>query len=446
MATKMKRPKREPIALAQMRPFTLFLVLSGCIAVTFGFIHLTAVIGWLKKLLSALGPVLFGAIFAYLLNPAMEIFEKRINKLFAKPLAKHPKLHAVPRVVSSLLAVLLFAGSLTLLAVSTFSQVVDGISTFLDKLPEYIDNITEWVDHFLHDNGNLTKYANALIERISATEIGTGQVDTVDITQKILSMLASGATSTLGFVYNVVVGFIITIYLLISKERFLRQWKQVLYAVASPGVAKKIDEEMVNANEIFGTAILGKMIDSLLIGSICFMFNTIMSMPYATLIAVIIGVTNMIPYFGPIIGAIPCVLLLLMESPTKALYFLIFIVVLQQIDANLLDPRIVGKSIGLPAFWELFACLLGGGLFGIIGLVLGVPAFALVYRLVKRAVQEKLQERGRRDQIESEFLAVQLGITDLDMEPDREENQETDLSLHDLDDDSGEQSDSADDA
>lgn len=414
----MAKPKREPIVLAQMRPFTLFLVLSGCIAVTFGFIHIVSVAKWVGKVISALGPVIFGAIFAYLLNPAMEVCEKRIRRIFAKPLEKHEKLHMLPRVASALLVVLLFAGSLTLLAVSTFSQVVDGISTFLDKLPQYIDNITAWVDRFLHNNSSLTKYINELINRFEATEFGTGQVDTMDVTQKILSVLASGAAGTLGFVYNVVVGFVITIYLLISKERFLRQWKQILYVLVSEKTAKFIDSGMVEANKIFGTAILGKMIDSLLIGAICFISNTIMGMPYATLIAVIIGVTNMIPYFGPIFGAIPCILLLLMESPGKALYFLIFIVVLQQIDANLLDPRIVGKSIGLPAFWELFACLLGGGLFGVPGLVLGVPIFALVYQFTKKIVKDELQRRGRRNQIDKDVLSEKLGMDDLGMDPD----------------------------
>ncbi len=440
----MKRPKREPIVLAQMRPVTLFLVLSGCIAVTFAFINISSVVGFLGKILSALGPVLTGVLFAYLLNPAMEFLERRFKRMFAKTIAKHEKLRAMPRVLGSFLAVLLFAGSVVLLTVSTFSQVVDGISTFLDKLPEYIDNLTAWVDSFLHNNSALTKYINELIERISATELGTGQVDTVDITQKILSVLASGAAGTFGFVYDVVVGFVITVYLLISKERFLRQWKQILYAVAPQSAAARIDEEMTNANKIFGTAILGKMIDSLLIGAICFMSNKIMGMPYATLIAVIIGVTNMVPYFGPIFGAIPCILLLLMESPVKALYFLIFIVVLQQIDANLIDPRIVGSSIGLPAFWELFACLLGGGLFGVPGLILGVPVFALVYQITKRVVKERLQNRGRRGQITAEFLSTQLGVTDLDMEPDTEMPQEPEspyeqrfIQLDELDDDSG---------
>ena len=440
----MKRPKREPIVLAQMRPVTLFLVLSGCIAVTFAFINISSVVGFLGKILSALGPVLTGILFAYLLNPAMEFLERRFKRMFAKAITKHEKLRAMPRVLGSFLAVLLFAGSVVLLTVSTFSQVVDGISTFIDKLPEYIDNLTAWVDGFLHNNSALTKYINELIERISASEFGTGQVDTVDITQKILSALASGAAGTFGFVYDVVVGFVITVYLLISKERFLRQWKQILYAAVPEKTAERIDKGMTDANKIFGTAILGKMIDSLLVGAICFMSNKIMGMPYATLIAVIIGVTNMVPYFGPIFGAIPCILLLLMESPVKALYFLIFIVVLQQIDANLIDPRIVGKSIGLPAFWELFACLLGGGLFGVLGLILGVPVFALVYQITKNVVQKRLEDRCKFGQLPVGFVMGELGIEKLDMEPDTEMPQEPEspyeqrfIQLDELDDDSG---------
>jgi len=405
-----KHRQREPIVLAQMRPFTLFLVLCGCIAVTFAFLHISSVMRWVQRLLSALGPVIAGVIFAYLLNPAAMVVERRLRRIFAKPLGKHPKLSHVPRVISAFTVVLLFIGSIALLCIAVFSQVVDGITTFLDKLPGYIETVMQKGEELLHSGSTLSRYLEELSERFSASEFGMGQVDTADMTQRILSALASGAAGTLGFLYNVVIGFIIAVYLLVSKERFLRQWKQILYAAVSPKIARRIDEETVNANQLFGTAVLGKLVDSLLIGAICFLSNAVMGMPYATLIAVIIGVTNMIPYFGPVIGAIPCVLLILMENPVKALYFLIFIVVLQQLDANFIDPRIVGKSIGLPAFWELFACLVGGGLFGLIGLVIGVPVFALIYQLIRREVTEHLRDRVRRQELTAEFLTEKLQI------------------------------------
>lgn len=408
----MKRPRREPIVLSQMRPITLFLVLSGCIAVTFAFLRFSTVIKFISRVTSALGPVFAGFAFAYLLAPAASILEKRFAKWFARPIERNPKLAVIPRGLSSFLAVLLFIGSIVLLVIATFSQIVSGVSTAIDQLPHYFDLVMEHVQKLLRADNNLARYLNELQERFSATELGMGQVDTTDITQKILSAAATGAAGTLSFLYNVIVGFIIAVYLLISRDRFLRQWKQILYAVCKPKTAGWIDKQMTAANHTFGTAVIGKLIDSVIIGILCFIGISIIGVPYSTLIAVIIGVTNIIPYFGPICGAIPCVLLILMESPPKALYFLIFIVALQQFDCNILDPKIVGHSIGLPAFWELFACMLGGGLFGIFGLMIGVPLFAVFYTIIRQLVTERLEERAKEGEITEEFLKEQLGITE----------------------------------
>ena len=405
-----KRKHREPIMVSQMRPINLFLVLSGCICVAFSLIHLSEVIGFLRRLLSAMSPVIVGMVFAYLLNPVATWLEKRFRKLMGGLIKKRPKLTNVPRVLGSFLAVLLFVGSLTALVAAVFSQVVTGVSTMLDKLPHYVSVITEKAQHLLHNDNTLTTYLRQLSDRFSASDLGMGKVDTVDVTQRVLSAIASGAAGTFGFLYTTVVGFIVTVYMLISKERFIRQWKQVLYAVCKRKTAEAIDDQLFKVNKTFSTAVLGKLIDSFIIGLLCFIGITIIGAPYTTLIAVIIGVTNIIPYFGPVIGAIPCSLLILMESPTKALYFVIFVVALQQFDANILDPRIVGQSIGLPAFWELFACMLGGGLFGIIGLIIGVPAFAVVYELLRTVVIRKLEERVRAGEMDAEYLEMKVGL------------------------------------
>lgn len=408
----MKRQRREPLVLSQMRPITLFLVLSGCIAVTFAFLRFDSVSKFISKILSALGPVFAGFVFAYLLAPAASMLEKRFSKWMRKSIEKHPKLSILPRGLSSFLVVLLFIGSIVLLVIVTFSQVVSGVSTAIDKLPNYINIVMEHIQKLLRSDTSIMRYLTELQARFSASDLGMGNVDTVDVSQKLLSLLASGAAGTFYFIYDTVVGFVIAVYLLISRDRFLRQWKQILYAVCKPKTALWIDKQMAAANQTFGTAVIGKLIDSVIIGMLCFIGISIIGVPYSTLIAVIIGVTNMVPYFGPIFGAIPCVLLILMESPPKALYFLIFVVALQQFDANILDPKIVGKSIGLPAFWELFACMLGGGLFGIIGLMIGVPLFAVIYTIIKQLVTERLEERTKDGEISEEFLKTHLGITE----------------------------------
>ena len=397
--------------LSQMRPITLFLVLCGCILFTYGLINLSDVSAWFNKVFSALQPVIVGFVFAYLLNPAAIWLEKRFDRIFAKPIAKHPKLRTLPRVLSSFLVVLVFVGGLVALVIAVFTQVMNGVGTFLERLPEYVNSITDSVQRFFQKDSSFNNYIKQFFANISTSDLVTGHLNTVDLSQKLLSMIVSGASGTFGVLYNVVIGFVVAVYLLVSKERFLRQWKQVLFSVFKPKTAHWIDDRMSKANDTFGTAVVGKTADSVIIGIFCFIGCTIMQIPYTAMVAVIIGITNMIPYFGPILGSIPCLLLILMENPVKALYFLIFIVILQQFDANILDPRIVGTSIGLPAFWELFACMLGGGLFGIVGLIIGVPLFAMIYGLIKQLVGERLSDRAHKGELDSSFVRETLGVT-----------------------------------
>ena len=407
----LKPNKREPVVLSQMRPFTLFLVLCGCILFTYGLINISDVSAWFSKMFSALQPVIVGFVFAYLLNPAAIWLEKRFDKIMAKPMKKHPKLRSVPRLLSSFLVVLLFVGSFVALVIAIFTQVMNGVGTFLERMPEYMTSITESVEKFFQRDSSFNNYVKQIFANVSTSDLMSGHLNTVELSQKLLSMIVSGASGTFGVLYNVVIGFVVAVYLLVSKERFLRQWKQVLFSVCKPKTALWIDDRMAKANDTFGTAVVGKTADSVIIGIFCFIGCTIMQTPYTALVAVIIGITNMIPYFGPILGSLPCLLLILMENPVKALYFLIFIVILQQFDANILDPRIVGTSIGLPAFWELFACMLGGGLFGIVGLIIGVPLFAMVYGVIKQLVSERLSDRAQKGELEAEFVRNELGVT-----------------------------------
>lgn len=412
-----KKVRREPIVLSQMRPVTLLLVLCGCIMFAFALQHFDGLLRFGRKILSALGPVLAGLVIAYLLNPAQTWLEKRMRKLLRPFQKKHPAgTKTAARGISAFLAVLLFVGAVTLLVIATFSQVMDGVETLIRKLPQYMDILANRVEKILADDNRISQYLEQLSERIFNLQTG---VDPTETAQTVLSAIWSGAAGTIGILYDVVVGVIVSVYLLISKETFIRQFKRILYAVVNKDLADSLNKGMAKANRTFGTAILGKLVDSTLIGIICFIGLVVMNMPYTALIAVIIGVTNVIPFFGPIIGAIPCVLLILMENPWKALYFLIFIIALQQFDCNFLDPKIVGKSIGLPAFWELFACLLGGGLFGIVGMAIGVPFFAVFYAILDEAISKKL-----RREFPDEFLEHTLGY-DLQTLPKSEEEAET---------------------
>ena len=194
--------------------------------------------------------------------------------------------------------------------------------------------------------------------------------------------------------FNAIIGVIISVYLLFGKENFSMQSKKAVYAMMKPAHANMLLHLTIKSNEIFGGFIIGKIIDSAIIGVLCFIGLSLLNMPYTLLVSVIVGVTNVIPFFGPYIGAIPSAILIMLQDPKMGIYFIIFILILQQIDGNIIGPKILGNSTGLSAFWVVFSILLGGGLFGFVGMILGVPTFAVIYYVVKMLVDHRLEQKN----------------------------------------------------
>ena len=193
--------------------------------------------------------------------------------------------------------------------------------------------------------------------------------------------------------FHAVIGVIVSVYILFGKETFINQSKKATYAIFPTERANLLIHIAVKTNEIFGGFIIGKIIDSIIIGILCFIGTSLLNMPYAMLVSVIVGMTNVIPFFGPYIGAIPSAVLIALADPMKGVYFLIFILLLQQFDGNILGPKILGNSTGLSAFWVIVSILLGGGLFGILGMLFGVPAFAVIYYIVKLFLDNQLEKK-----------------------------------------------------
>lgn len=208
-----------------------------------------------------------------------------------------------------------------------------------------------------------------------------------------MSHLTEGVFNVVNEVMNAVIGVIVSVYVLFSKEKFSMQTKKIIYAVFKPDHANMILHLTIKSNSIFGGFIIGKIIDSAIIGVLCFIGLSILRMPYTLLVSVIIGVTNVIPFFGPYIGAIPSAVLIMLSEPKMGFYFIIFILVLQQLDGNVIGPTILGDSTGLSAFWVMFSILLGGGLFGFVGMILGVPTFAVIYYVVSMLINHNLEKR-----------------------------------------------------
>lgn len=292
-------------------------------------------------------------------------------------------------------------------------QIIGSIQSIAGQFPSYVKNVSDWAEKLLADNPDIETTVSDLIDHYS-TDLENFLNKTM--MPQINAIVKTVSLSMLSFakaIWNLIIGLIISIYLLASKERFVSQGKKLLYAFWDTRQANVIMEDFRLIDSTFGGFISGKILDSAIIGVLCFVVVSIMKMPYPMLISVIVGVTNIIPFFGPFIGAVPCALLILMVNPMQCLYFIIFIWILQQFDGNFLGPKILGDSTGLSGFWIIFSITIFSGLMGVPGMILGVPIFAVFYALIKRYVNRSLQKKGMSDKTEEyqtlDYVDVQTG-------------------------------------
>ena len=268
-------------------------------------------------------------------------------------------------------------------------QLAESIKGLINDIPKYIYNTTNYLDKSLKEMDINPEYMTFITNKISEITNWTIQVLTnvIPIVGNIFMSFASS-------VWNIILGIIISIYLLMDKEKFFALGKKVTKALLNEKHSAVILDLANRTNETFGRFIGGKIIDSAIIGVLTFIVLAIFKMPYALLISVIIGVTNIIPFFGPFIGAIPSAIIIMFVSPVQALWFLVIIFVIQQIDGNIIGPKILGDSIGISAFWILFSILVAGKLFGLAGMIIGVPMFALIYSIIKDIIEIRLANKG----------------------------------------------------
>ncbi len=238
-------------------------------------------------------------------------------------------------------------------------------------------------------------------------------------TNALMTSVTIGVFNVIQAVFHILIGIMVSVYILFSREKFSAQTKKVIYAVMKPERANMTLHIARKSNQIFGGFIIGKIIDSAIIGVLCFLGMTILDMPYVVLVSVVVGVTNVIPFFGPYIGAIPSTILIMLDSPIKGLYFILFILFLQQLDGNVIGPKILGDSTGLSSFWVIFSIILGGGLFGFVGMVLGVPTFAVIYYIVRTWINQKLEHK--KLPVQSEKYDKNSYVTDEGVYIDSEE-------------------------
>lgn len=361
----------------------------------------------LKLISTILQPFAIGGILAYLLTP----FCNRVERFFDKILPDTPRKHKLTSFFgvffSSAFAMIVALILVLLIVPATFNSVIQ----LIQAIPGYVISLIEWTNDKLKDYPQIRKYVLDIVDNISEginsrfqqLDLSSGDAtDMIQYIQSALSNLGSGISVVFNVILNTVIGFIISIYLLNSRKLFARQSKMALYAIFKPKTADRIYDEVIFADKMFSGYFRGKVLDSTIVGMICFIALKIMSIQEAMLISLIVGVTNIIPFFGPFFGAIPSALLIFVTDPKKCLYFCIFILILQQFDGNILGPKCMGNSINLSAFWVLFAIIFFGGLFGFIGMFLGVPLFAVIYDILKKVIYNKLKKNGKDELISDE--------------------------------------------
>lgn len=375
---------------------TAFLVIGAAVLLIFMFVKGESFAAFWGRISKAMAPVVIGAILAYLMNPIMRFFENRLKPLFykrAKHINRAKKAVRVISIIITLLCVFLVIFFLMYLLIpeliTTGKSVYDSFAS-----GEMIRNVTEWYRGLHLEESRFSDVIETAFDKGTAYLNDFVENKLVDTVTKVLGSVAAGVVNAVGVVYNVVVGLIFSVYMLGAKEKLIATMKKILYAVFKRRKANTFLRIGRACHHKFIDSITGKSFDSVIIGLMCFVLMYILDLPYKTLVSVVVGVTNVIPFFGPFIGAIPSALLIFFVSPVQCLYFLIMIFALQQFDGNYLTPKIVGDSIGLSPLWVLFACTVFGSLWGVLGMLIGMPLMGCIYMIIKEIVEDRLHKRG----------------------------------------------------
>ena len=341
----------------------------------------------ISTLTGILMPFIYGAVIAYLLKPVCNSIESFLRRFIPE------KMNGLINALSVALTILFGLLLVYALVMMIVPQLITSVTTLYYTAQANITKFMNWANHleFIENNEQIMELLNSAYAALN-TNLDTWIKNTLlPSMQNIVSGAAIGVLNVVTVAKNLIIGIIVAVYMLASRKRFVQQGKLVLHSIVRPRWAQLITEEVKYADRMFGGFINGKIMDSAIIGVLCYIGCLIFKFPSALLVSVIIGVTNVIPFFGPFIGAIPATLLILIQNPIKALWFVLFVLVLQQLDGNIIGPKILGNTTGLSSFWVLFAILLFGGLWGFVGMIVGVPLFAVIYDVIKKLVIHGLQ-------------------------------------------------------
>ena len=384
---------------------TAFLVLAASMIFYYLLFHQTSVRTAFHNVLDILSPLIAALILAYVISPIINFIEQRI---IARLFARHGKTQSVrcKKLVRALLILLTYVAMLFALyglIATLIPELFSSITNIVSNFSNYANNIQDFATKVLANYPEMQQTADQYISMFSAKLSNWLTNDLMPMLRTFLLNLSGQLVNMVTFFKNILLGAIVAIYMLYNKESYIAKLKKTVYALLGLDHGNAVIRDCQYVNQEFSGFLVGKVIDSIIIGAICYLVTSLIGTPYALLVSVIIGVTNIIPFFGPFIGAIPCALLLLLGSnPWDALYFLIFIVILQQVDGNIIGPKILGNTTGVSSFWVLFSILLFGGLWGLVGMVIAVPLFGVIYDIIRKLTARGLK-RNRHEEMMQEY-------------------------------------------
>ena len=373
---------------------TAVAVIVIALVISLIFSKLGIIASALKTIVSTVSSVLYGVVMAFLMAPVYDRISAWVEEILSSFFPKWKKSGKWAKFIATLACLIILIFVIFALIMMIIPELVNSITNVIGYAPDGMSNLENWLKDILNKNPDLEKLVIGNYQDISERVSDIATTNVLPNVNTYIKNLSSGVINALGVLVNIIIGMMVMMYLLNMKTTLSSQAKKIVYSMAGVKIGNEIVTEARYIKNMFEKFIVGKIIDSIIIGIINYFFMVIIHMPYALLISVVVGVTNVIPFFGPFIGAIPSIVLLLLVSPFTALQFAVWILVLQQVDGNIIGPKILGQTTGLPSFWVLFSILLFGGLFGIVGMIIAVPTWAIIYRTISRVSEHFLRKRG----------------------------------------------------
>lgn len=404
---------------------TAFVTVAACITFFFLLYRLDMIVGFIGKIAKSSESIIIGLALAYLLMPTKNFIEKRVyrflrNRKFKKDKAKEfAKFSAI---TGAIIFLFIIIGVLIAILVPALITSIVGL---IEAMPGYVNSFVKWIEDMGFADSSVALMIGNAITSLTSELQAWAQTEIFPLVQEYIGQITSGVLAVLKVILNFFVGIVVVVYVMTIQETLTGQCKKIIYAIFPAKKGNIIIDTVRKSHEIFGGFVTGKIIDSAIIGVIAYIGCMILQIPSALLVAFIIGVTNVIPFFGPFIGAVPTIMLVLIQSPIHALYLGIFILVLQQVDGNIIGPKILGDSTGLSAFWILTSITIAGGLFGFFGMLLGVPVFAVIYYIIQQIIKYRMEKINLSSDTEEyvTLLSIDEGSKEMKYAPNQEENE-----------------------